>query len=357
VRIEPKPISFICHELKGDIGHGVTGTLMKHAVNVLLWVLSTATLTILRSITTAHAQPAVPPYPSQSIRMIVPWPAGGTTDVVARLLAQSLTSELGQPVVVDNIAGAGGNIGTQQFVRAKQDGHSLLMASSSTNAANPHLYKNLGFEPIRDFVPIALIARVPSVLVVGADSPFRSLRDILDAARAKPDSLSYASAGVGSSAHLAGELLKSLAKIGAVHIPYKGIAPAYVDVMSGRITYTFDTGVSSNIEGGKLRALAVATSTRVQALPDVPTFDELGVKGMIMDVWFGVAGPANMSVEAVSKVNAATNKVIARGDLPQRLRKLGSDVSRGTPESFAEFWRNEVIRYGGIVSLSGAKLD
>lgn len=332
---------------------------MKSPYRILACTLSTVLLSGVAMGQTPSSQlPAAgQQYPAQSIRMVVPWPAGGTTDVIARLLSQNLTAELGQTVFVENIGGAGGNIGTQKFVRAKPDGYTLLMASSSTNAANPHLYKNLGFEPIKDFTPIALIARVPSVLVVGADSPLKTLEDIISADRAKPDSLAYASAGVGSSAHLAGELLKSLTKIRAVHTPYKGIAPAMVDVMSGRVTYTFDTGVTSNIENGRLRPLAVAVSRRVQAIAQVPTFEELGVKGMYMNVWFGIAGTANMPKDAVTRINAAVTAALSKGELPQRLRNLGSEIPPGTPETFSEFWRSEVTRYADIVRLSGATLD
>lgn len=296
-------------------------------------------------------------YPNQPIKITVPWPPGGTTDVLGRLLAQNLTGVFDQTVVVENVPGAGGNIGTQKFVHAKPDGYSLLLASSSTNAANPHLYKNLGFEPIKDFTPIALIARVPSVLVVGADSPFKSFGEILAADKSKPGSLSYASAGVGSSAHLAGELLRSLTKISATHIPYKGVAPALVDVFAGRIAYTFDTGVSGNIISGKLRPLAVAVSQRVEAIPNVPTFSELGIKGMQMDVWFGVAGPAGMREDLVNKINAAVNKALSIGEFPQRLRQLGSTVSQESAATFSAFWRSEVTRYAEIIRLSGAKLD
>lgn len=303
------------------------------------------------------APAATQQYPSQSIRLIVPWPAGGTTDVLARLLAQNLTGELGQTVFVENIGGVGGNVGTQRFVKAKPDGYTLLMASSSTNAANPHLYKNLGFEPLKDFTPIAMVALVPSVMVVAANSPLKSVKDLLDADRAKPGQLFYASAGVGSSAHLAGELLRSLTKISATHAPYKGIAPAMIDVMSGRVDYTFDTGVSGNIENGKVRPIAVAAPKRVDALPQVPTFEEAGIKGMYMNVWFGIAGPAGMPRDVAGRLNGAINVSLGKGELPQRLGKLGSDAQATSLDAFNEFWRSELNRYADIVRVSGATLD
>jgi tripartite-type tricarboxylate transporter receptor subunit TctC len=297
------------------------------------------------------------PYPSQTIRMIVPWPAGGTTDVLARLLSQNLTAELGQSVIVENIGGSGGNIGTQKFVRAKPDGYTLLMASSSTNAANPHLYKQLGFEPLKDFTPIALVAIVPSVMIVGAGSPYKSVKELLDADRANPGKLFYASAGVGSSAHLAGELLKNLTKIASTHTPYKGIGPAMTDIMAGRVDYSFDTGVSGNITGGKVRALAVAAPRRIEALPQIPTFEEFGIKGMHMNIWFGIAAPADMPKDLAHRLNAAVNASLAKGELPERLKKLGSDAQPVTLDAFTEFWHSELKRYAEIVRLSGATLD
>ena len=316
---------------------------------------------MLRKITTAvsmlllaAAASAQSNYPNQPIRYIVPWPAGGTTDVLARLLAKNLLDELGQPVIVENIGGSGGNIGTQRFIQAKPDGYTLLMASSSTNAANPYLYKQLGFEPIKDFTPLALVAIVPSVMITGENTPYKTVGDVLKADRANPGKLFYASAGIGSSAHLAGEFLKNLAKINVTHTPYKGIAPAMLDIMAGRVDYSFDTGVSGNILNGKVRALAVAAPNRIQALPQVPTFEEFGIKGMIMNIWFGVAAPANMPAPLANRLNAAINTALGKGELPERLKGLGSDAQPMKLDTFNNFWKSEVARYAEIVRLSGA---
>lgn len=301
----------------------------------------------------AHAQA----YPEKAVRLIVPWPAGGGADGVGRAVAHALTIELGKSVYVENVAGAGGNIGTQQFVRAPADGHTLLLATSSTNAANPHLYKKTGFDPIKDFTPVASVAVISSVLVVPAASPFKTPNDVIAAAKAKPGGLSYGSGGVGASAHLAGELFKSIAKVDIIHIPYKGSGPALTDVMSGQLNLMFDTGAFPHVKGGKVRAVAVAASKRHPLLPDVPTFEEAGVKGMIMNAWYGVAAPAGTPPAIVARVNAAVNNALKSGDLAKRLADIGAEVRAGSPEDFSKFWRAEVDRYAGIVKLTGATLD
>lgn len=190
-----------------------------------------------------------------------------------------------------------------------------MLATSSTNAANPHLYKKIGFDPIKDFTPVAAVALIPSVLVVPAASPYKSPKDLIAAAKASPGKLSYGSGGVGASAHLAGELFKSVAKIDITHVPYKGSGPALTDVMGGQLDLMFDTGAFPHIKGGKIRALAVAADKRQAPIPDVPTFDELGIKGMVMNAWYGVAAPAGTSPAVVAKVHAAIDKALKSGDL------------------------------------------
>ena len=301
----------------------------------------------------AHAQA----YPDKSVRLVVPWPAGGGADAVGRAVAQALTTELGKTVYVENVAGAGGNIGTQQFIRSAPDGYTLLLATSSTNVANPYLYKKTGFDPIKDFTPIASVALIPSVLVVPSASSFKSPKDIIDAAKAKPGKLSYGSGGIGASAHLAGELFKSIAKVDITHVPYKGSGPALTDVMGGQLDLMFDTGAFSHIKGGKIRALAVASDKRQPTIPDVPTFEELGIKGMAMNAWYGVAAPAGTPALVVAKVNEAVNKALKSGDLAKRLAHIGAEVRGGTPEDFSKFWRSELARYEGLVKLTGATLD
>lgn len=296
-------------------------------------------------------------YPDKSIRLVVPWPAGGGADAVGRAVAQALTTALGKTVYVENVAGAGGNIGTQQFVRSAPDGYTLLLATSSTNSANPYLYKKTGFDAVKDFAPVASVALIPSVLVVPATSPYKSPTEIIAAAKANPGKLSYGSGGVGASAHLAGELFKSVAKVDITHVPYKGSGPALTDVMGGQLDLMFDTGAFSHIKGGKIRALAVASDKRQPLLPNVPTFEELGIKGMVMNAWYGVAAPAGTPAAVVAKVNQAVNQALKSGELAKRLADIGAEVRSGTPEDFAKFWRSELARYEGLVKLTGATLD
>lgn len=321
---------------------------MNHLLGTIAAVLTSVSL-----LTPAQAQT----YPDKSVRLIVPWPAGGAADAVGRAVAASLTTELGKTVYVENVAGAGGNIGTQQFIRSAADGYTLLLATSSTNSANPYLYKKTGFEPVKDFTPVASLAVIPSVLVVPANSPYKSPKDVVAAAKASPGKLSYGSGGVGASAHLAGELLKSVAKIDITHVPYKGSGPALTDVMGGQLELMFDTGAFPHIKGGKIRALAVASDKRSPLIPDVPTFDELGIKGMIMNAWYGVAAPAGTPPAVVTKVNAAVNQALKSGDLAKRLTDIGAEVRAGSPDRFSKFWRSELARYEGLVKLTGATLD
>lgn len=301
----------------------------------------------------AHAQG----YPDKSIRMVVPWPAGGGADAVGRAVAQALTAELGKTVYVENVAGAGGNIGTQQFIRSAPDGYTLLLATSSTNAANPYLYKKTGFDAIKDFTPVASVALISSVLVVPENSPFKSPKDIVAAAQAKPGKLSYGSGGVGASAHLAGELFKSVTRTDITHVPYKGSGPALTDVMGGQLDFMLDTGAFPHVKGGKVRALAVAADKRHPLLPDVPTFAEAGIKGMVMNAWYGVAAPAGTPAAVVTRINTAVNQALKSGELAKRLTDIGAEVRSGSPQDFARFWASELGRYEGLVKLTGASLE
>jgi tripartite-type tricarboxylate transporter receptor subunit TctC len=306
----------------------------------------------------AAAGPGVDDYPNQPIRLMVPWPPGGGVDTTARMISDGLGQRLGQPIVVDNRAGAGGNIGTEVAARAKPDGYNLLMSSISPNAVNISLYSRLGFDPVKDFEPIIYVSAVPNILVVPADSPFKTVQDVIDAARANPGKLNYGSAGVGSSQHLAAVQFAMAAKVNIQHVPYKGTSPAEADLISGHISLMLDTTTCLPfIAGGKLRALAVASKKRNPALPDVPTFDEAGLPGVYASSWYGLSAPAGTPRAIIDKINAEANLVLKSPQFQKRMLDFGAEIGGGTPEEFGEFMASETKRYAEIVRVSGARID
>ncbi|THT96398.1 tripartite tricarboxylate transporter substrate binding protein [Lampropedia puyangensis] len=296
-------------------------------------------------------------YPSKPIKITVPWAPGGATDVITRLLGQHIATELGQPVVVDNKPGAGGNIGTGAFVRERPDGYSLLMATSSTNAINPNLYKTLPFKPVKDFAPVAQVATVPNILVVPKDSPFKSVADIVQAAKNKPGTLSYGSAGNGSSQHLAGSMFIKATGVEVTHIPYRGSGPAAADLIAGHLDFMLDTGSMPHIKSGSLKALAVAAAQRLPGLPDVPTFEELGYKDFEAAAWYGIAAPAGTPAEIVEKLNTAINNALKDDNIKGRLQDFGAVVAGGSVQSFEDFFVSEIDRFAILVKESGATVE
>lgn len=297
-------------------------------------------------------------YPDRPLRLLVPWPAGGATDVLSRIIAQKLSERLKQTVIVENKGGAGGNIGTTSFVREKPDGYSILMATSSTNAANPYLYARLGFDPVKDFTPVAYVAAIPNILEVPKNSRFNTALELINEAKKKPGTLNFGSGGVGASQHLAGSMLKTETGVNIVHVPYKGSGPAIVDLVSGQLDLVLDTGSLAQVKAGNLKALAVASENRLPALPEVPTFAELGYPGMLASAWYGIMAPAGLPAPLTDLLNKEINAVIADPAVRNRMEDMGAIVSTGhTPAWFGDFVQTELVRYEQIVKNSGATME
>ncbi len=302
----------------------------------------------------AHGEP----YPNRPIRIVVPYAAGGAVDIVARTLGQPLSEALQQPVIVDNRPGASANIGMELVAKAAPDGYTLLMASNGI-ATNMALFPHLAFDAGRDFAPIAKIGYAPLVIVVPAASPAKSLKDLIAMAKAEPGKLAYASAGNGSSGHLAGELLKSAAKIDVLHVPYKGGAPAITDLLGERITFMpiNPVEVLAHIRGSRLRALAVASDKRFSLLPDVPTAAEAGLPGYEASVWWGLVAPAKTSPDIVRQLNAETNKALANPAIAGKLAELGVVVTPGTSDQFTAFIKSQTELWSGVIKSAGIQPD
>jgi tripartite-type tricarboxylate transporter receptor subunit TctC len=302
-------------------------------------------------------------YPSRPVVMVVPQTAGGTNDIVGRLVSQKLGEVLGVGVVVDNRPGAGGNIGTQLVAKAPKDGYTLLMTISSSQAINPALYKNPGFDPVKDFKPISLIGAVPNVLLVNPSFGARSVAELVALAKAKPGQYSFASAGNGTLNHLLGEMLNSMAGIELQHVPYKGVAPAMNDVMGGQLPMLFASLPSSlsTIKAGKLRALAVSGASRSAVLPDVPTLAET-VPGYNGTLWIGLFAPAGVPADVLARLQDGMARALAARDLRDKLEQQGVELAAPpdkpiTPDQFAAMLQDDLSKWAGIVKRSGAAVD
>jgi len=304
----------------------------------------------------AQAQAA---YPSKTITIIVPFAAGGTTDILARIVAQYMGTELGESVIVDNKAGAGGNIGGQVAAKAPADGHTLFMGTVGTHAINASLYNKMPFDPIKDLAPITRVAMVPNLLVANPSQPFKTVKEMIAYAKANPGKLNFGSSGNGSSIHLSGELFKSMAKVEMQHVPYKGSAPAVSDLLGGQIAIMFDNMPSAypHVKAGKLRALAVTTANRSPQLPNVPTIAEAGVPGYQATSWFGMYAPAGTPPEVLAKLNTTLVKVLANAEVKKKLAEQGAEPYSEKPEQFAAFIQKESVKWGKVVKDSGASVD
>ena len=310
-------------------------------------------LGVIASVFCAGVSAAGWPQDNRPVKILVPWPTGGATDQVGRMLAQPLSLALGVPVVVENKAGAGGVLGTQLFVKEKADGHTILLATSSTNAAAPHLYAKLGYDPVNDFTPVVSLCEIPNVMVVPAKSPWNSLKELVAAAKKEPGKFTYGSAGIGGSQHLAGAQFKTASGADIRHVPYKGSGPAAQDLIAGHIDMMIDTGSLGSIRSGLLRPLAVASEKRLPALPDVPTFKEAGTP-MLASAWYGLMLPANAPADAVTRLNTEVNKILRNPEISAKLTAMGAIVMGGTAQEFGRFSTSEIKRYESIVRDSGA---
>jgi tripartite-type tricarboxylate transporter receptor subunit TctC len=290
-------------------------------------------------------------YPSRPITWICPYAAGGNADTRSRQVAKVMSEILGQPILIDNKAGAGGNIGTEMIARGKPDGYTVGMGNFAPLAVNHALFKKLNFDPFNDIVPITLIERGPLILMVRADSPYKSVKDIVNAAKASPGSLSYASGGIGGTHHLSGALFEHSAEIDMIHAPYKSGAAGATDLMSGQVHMMFEQMYSAMpaIKGGRLRALAITSKTRSPLLPDLPTMGEQGYPAVEVLNWQGLVGPKGMSAELIKTLSAACNKALQDPDLREKMLSQGNEIGGGAPEQFAALIKSEAPRWGKVV--------
>ncbi|MFV0678952.1 Bug family tripartite tricarboxylate transporter substrate binding protein [Ottowia sp.] len=298
-------------------------------------------------------------YPDRPLTLVVPFSAGGTTDILARILGKALEAELGQPVVIDNKAGAGGNIGAQAAARAKADGYTLFMGTVGTHAINESLYKNLPYKPLGDFQPVSLVAMVPNLLVAHPSRPYKTVKELIDYAKANPGKVTFGSSGNGSSIHLSGELFKTMTGVDMLHIPYKGSAPAVADLLAGQIDIMFDNMPSAiqHVKAGKLRPIAVTADKRYPELPDVPTIAEAGVPGYSAMSWFGLFTNRGLPADVLAKLNAATVKVLSQPEVAKQMAAQGAMASPDTPAEFEAFIKKEADKWRQVVKASGAKVD
>src|SRR5882724_2212355 len=301
----------------------------------------------------AHAQG----YPAKPVRMIVAYPPGGGTDIVGRMLAQKLGESLGQSVVVENRGGASGNIGTELAARAVPDGYTVLMGNVAPNAINVSLFRTLPFDPIADFAPVSLVASTPNILVVHPSTAARTVGEVIALAKSRPGALNFASAGVGSSSHLAGELFRVLAGADIVHVPYKGAGPALVDVLSGQVQLYFATmpAAMPHVRSGKLVPVAVTSARRSQALPGLPTIAESGVSGYEASTWYGLLAPARTPGAAVARLHEGVVKILADAAVREKLADQGFEPVGDSPGEFAAYIKSEIAKWGKVIRDAGIR--
>jgi len=318
----------------------------------------------LRSIVTAFAlvlmglvQSVLAAYPEKTIRIIVVYPSGGMTDVLGRLIGQKLSERLGQSVVVENRAGMAGSIGVRAGAMAEADGYTLVFSGVGSFTVNAVIYKDLGYDPMKDFEPVIPVAAVPNLLVVAPSSPYKTLAELIDAARAQPGMLTYGSSGIGASPYLSAELLKSMAKVDIREITYKGGAPALLDVLAGRVSMGFDAvGTSSaRVKAGQLRALGVTSIKRVAPMPEIPTIAEQGYPGFDVGAWYGIWTRSGTSPEIINKLNAEVNAILKLPEVVERMNAMGAEIMGGSVEAFASYHRSEFEKWTTFMKNAGIK--
>jgi tripartite-type tricarboxylate transporter receptor subunit TctC len=297
-------------------------------------------------------------YPSKPIRIVVGYPAGGASDVAARIVGQKLSERMGQPVVIDNRPGSAGNVGAEAVVRAAPDGYTLLLGTISLSV-NPSLYPKMTYDPAKDLVAVSMISSTPFLLVSNPNSPYKTTKDLLDGARSTAGGINYATAGNGSGSHLFTELLSSTAGIKLVHVPYKGAAPAMNDVLGNQVPVTFDNIITTLplVKSGKLRALAVSTKTRSKVAPEIPTLDESGVPGFDATAWFGLFAPAGTPRDVVAKLNQEVAEAVKDATVNDKLLQLGAEPVSSSPEAFDSFFKGEVAKWARVVKSAKVQID
>jgi tripartite-type tricarboxylate transporter receptor subunit TctC len=290
------------------------------------------------------------PYPSKSVRFVVPFVAGGPNDIQARMLGEKLTQRLGQQFIIDNRGGANGNIGMELVAKSPPDGYTIVIATVGTWAVSPSLYK-LSFDMTRDLAPVTLVSTSPAVLVVHPSTPVKNVRELIALAKARPGQLNYGSSGVGGLGHISGELFCLLSNTKMVHVPYKSAAPSLSDVIAGQIEVLFNNTIATVpfIKAGRLRAIAVTSLKRVQALPDLPTIDESGVKGYDNSSWSAIGAPANTPKDIIAKLNSEFNQILKLPDIQEKSLAGGADILGGTPEQFADYLKSEIAKFARVV--------
>jgi tripartite-type tricarboxylate transporter receptor subunit TctC len=294
-------------------------------------------------------------FPVKPVRWVVPYAPGGNTDMIARVLGAKMTESMGQTVVVENRAGAATLIGAEYVARAPADGYTILLATSTTLAINPHLYRKLPYDPVADFAPLILIARIPMVLVVHPSLPVRTVADLVALAKARPGQLPNGTQGTGSPSYMASELFKSATKIDLIEVPYKGSGPAVPDLISGQISMMFDNTSLTYVRAGRLRALAHTGEKRMSVAPEVPTMAEAGYRSVVFYSWQGAVAPAKTPPEVVSRLNAELAKALRQPDAQARITSEGAEILAGTPAEFGEYIKSEIVRFGKVIRDAGVK--